>query len=224
MKRLIALLLALALPCCAVAQTADVTGDWYLTALRVGEDALDPATLGMSLWFSLYEDGTAWLSMPGTLEADGTWTLLDGRLTVDAQGALPIELAVGEGELVTQRDGMDLVFTQQAPAFMAYREAQADAQAAPEDYQGCWQAALVVFGGMQMPADAAGMQQTLTVEGQQLLASGKLLNGQAACQVQDGLLTADLQGTTVTLQLLTDGRAAYHIDEVSVLYFEKEME
>ena len=76
MKKLLATLLALtmlvsAVVCCAVAETADITGEWY------------GSVFGMSMTLTLHEDGTYTMSMIGEEAEPGTWSFDGTTLTLD---------------------------------------------------------------------------------------------------------------------------------------------
>ena len=71
MKKLLCALLALAMLCaCAAAETVDVTGTWYLSEIKLGEERINPAAMNLELAFTLNENG-AFVDTIGPLS--GRW-------------------------------------------------------------------------------------------------------------------------------------------------------
>ena len=87
MKKLLSVLLVLAmlLGACALAETVDLTGEWYLTELAMGDTSVDPSALGMNITITLNGDGTAVLvSTYGDEEEtqEGTWAQTEAGVEV----------------------------------------------------------------------------------------------------------------------------------------------
>lgn len=170
MRKMISLLMALMMLCAllpVMAEGADLTGTWYLNALKVGETEINPATMGLEMSFELKDDGTGAISMAGEDAQSFTWTLKeDGTLAI-AQNEDEMVFTVSEGRLEGDIGGGIGVFTREAPVAEAAPEHVA---AESEDaFIGVWTLSKVDMEGNLLPADmlsAAGLElsATLTVE------------------------------------------------------------
>lgn len=172
MKKLISLLTALMMLCAllpVMAEGADLTGVWYLSAVKMGETEMSPTMMGLDLNFDLKADGTAvatTTNSEGTEAQDFTWALEDGTLKITQDGE-SMTFTVGEGRLEGDIGGVTGVFTREAPVAVANPEPVA---AESEDaFLGTWKLTKVNMDGTLMPVDvvaAAGIEitATLTVE------------------------------------------------------------
>ena len=90
----------------------DFAGYWVVTSIEMMGMSLDPATLGVSAYMELFEDGTCYLvAMEET--QDGTWAVTEtGIETTDAAGVVDIYTLVGE-QLVVEMEGMKMIFTRE---------------------------------------------------------------------------------------------------------------
>lgn len=117
MKKLLALLLALAmmLGCTAFAETAiNYVGAWMLMGVEMLGVTVDPATVNVSAYMELYEDGTCVLSMMDETQ-EGTWAATEtGITTTDAEGVVDT-YTLADGNLVVEQMGMKLIFVPYAP-------------------------------------------------------------------------------------------------------------
>ena len=156
MKKLLATLIALtmlvsAVVCGAVAETADITGEWY------------GSVFGLSMTMTLNEDGTYALSMTGEEAEPGTWSFDGTTLTMD-EGTDGESAFTYDGEsLSASMEGMDFVFTREPIA--TYEPAPARADAALEEFSGSWNATTIGIMGMYLSPDVIGAGISLDIDG-----------------------------------------------------------
>lgn len=223
MKKIISLLLALALGCMlipAVAEDASVTGEWYASYA------------GLSIPMTVNEDGSFQLAFPGQDPTDGTWTLEGDQITITVNDA-PLT-GTFNGESIALAEGeMALTFTREPAASITVAEAMAAESA--EAFYGDWTGTYMGSDGVIMdPAAAGTILPGLTIgEGVfTFAASGEddimapLLNLMAfSATFEDGALklAPGLEGAEAsgTVQLLEDGMLMLTLDgeQAMTLYF-----
>ena len=156
MKKLLATLLALtmlvsAVVCGAVAETADITGEWY------------GSVFGMSMTLTLHEDGTYTMSMAGEEAEPGTWSFDGTTLTLDEGSEGESAFAYDGESLSASMEGMDFVFTREPIA--TFEPAPARTDAALEEFSGSWNATTIGIMGMYISPDVIGAGISLDIDG-----------------------------------------------------------
>lgn len=156
MKKLLATLLALtmlvsAVVCGAVAETADITGEWY------------GSVFGMSMTLTLHEDGTYTMSMAGEEAEPGTWSFDGTTLTLDEGSEGESAFAYDGESLSASMEGMDFVFTREPIA--TFEPAPARTDAALEEFSGSWNATTIGIMGMYLSPDVIGAGISLDIDG-----------------------------------------------------------
>ena len=154
MKKLIALLMVLALCCLMIPAMAeeDVTGEWY------------GPYFSMAFTLTLNEDGTFTLDVlpAGQRAGEGTWTRDGDRMTlvvpdIDAPAdgvvadGVPAESMMAEGTLADgtltlSLNGQTVAFTREPVE--VFTPAEVNPEAAAEDFNGLWDAAYIASGIM----------------------------------------------------------------------------
>lgn len=215
MKKLLAVALALALLCAvALAETAEVVGEWYLIEARFGDTVLPTAALGMEMTLTFNEDGTGAMLSPteeGDRSAELAWKLVDEGIemtvqTLDEEGNAKEETAVvtlEDGQLLMNEEGGSLVFSRDA----------ADAAALPapvaaeseEAFLGVWNMSTVNMNGIPLPAATFGMEGTLTVEAGKAVMGDDEEADEYATEFVDGILKLSREEETLNLELYDDG-------------------
>ena len=156
MKKLLATLIALmmlvsAAVCGAVAETADITGEWY------------GSVFGMSMTMTLHEDGTYTMSMAGEEAEPGTWSFDGTTLTLDEGSEGESAFAYDGESLSASMEGMDFVFTREPIA--TFEPAPARTDAALEEFSGSWNATTIGIMGMYLSPDVIGAGISLDIDG-----------------------------------------------------------
>ena len=156
MKKLLATLIALtmlvsAVVCGAVAETADITGEWY------------GSVFGMSMTLTLHEDGTYTMSMAGEEAEPGTWSFDGTTLTLDEGSEGESAFAYDGESLSASMEGMDFVFTREPIA--TFEPAPARTDAALEEFSGSWNATTIGIMGMYLSPDVIGAGISLDIDG-----------------------------------------------------------
>ena len=156
MKKLLATLLALtmlvsAVVCGAVAETADITGEWY------------GSVFGMSMTLTLHEDGTYTMSMAGEEAEPGTWSFDGTTLTLDEGSEGESAFAYDGESLSASMEGMDFVFTREPIA--TFEPAPARTDAALEEFSDSWNATTIGIMGMYLSPDVIGAGISLDIDG-----------------------------------------------------------
>ena len=157
MKKLISLILVMLLICMAIPTMAeeDVTGDWYLKTMKMGDQEYDAASIGYVIVMTLNADGSATMAMPTTGESStGTWTLDGDKITVTIDDD-PVEGTVSEGAIVLEQDGGEMVFTRDEVSTITLAEVKA-AECA-EEFYGNWTSVYVEMEGMVMDISVVEM-------------------------------------------------------------------
>ena len=232
MKRLFCLMLALAMACAlmtASAELADYLGEWYLIAMKVGEAAMDPSTLGMSMTMTVNEDGTV-LNVTAygdtAEEGRGTWELTADGLAVTDDTEMTLVFSINDaGELVADAEGMGMVFSREQPQVGALPNtipAQSE-----DDMIGTWRLTTAAIGGMTIPAEMIGVGMTLTIEPGKMTMANDGDDGtvtELATTFTDGVLVGTANGEEVIVELNDNGTLSItsQLDEEAgmILYFE----
>lgn len=215
MKKLLAVALALALLCAvALAETAEVVGEWYLIEARFGDTVLPTAALGMEMTLTFNEDGTGAMLSPteeGDRSAELAWKLVDEGIemtvqTLDEEGNAKEETAVvtlEDGQLLMNEEGGSLVFSRdaaEAPALPAPVAAESE-----EAFLGVWNMSTVNMNGIPLPAATFGMEGTLTVEAGKAVMGDSEEADEYATEFVDGILKLSREEETLNLELYDDG-------------------
>ena len=233
MKKLIAVILTLALSTLAVAmaETTDYLGTWYLNEMTMGDASFAPAAMGMDLTMEIKEDGTAVLTAPGEEEAvqAATWTL-DGEtltVTVDRED---MTLTLQDGALKGEQGGMGMCFGREKVEAEVYEPAAEVEDAVEADYAGTWVSKYMEMEGNYIPASMLGMDLTSVVDGTAMTLDGMYVfeNTKIESTFSNGVLTHeggdDEMYAGITAQLLQDGAMKLTFDtgdEPLVLIMEK---
>ncbi len=156
MKKLLATLIALmmlvsAAVCGAVAETADIIGEWY------------GSIFGLSMTMTLHEDGTYTMSMAGEEADSGTWSFDGTTLTTDEGTDGEAAFAYDGESLSASMEGMDFVFTREPIA--TFEPAPARTDAALEEFSGSWNATTIGIMGMYLSPDVIGAGISLDIDG-----------------------------------------------------------
>lgn len=215
MKKLLSVLLVLAmlLGACALAETVDLTGEWYLTELAMGDTSVDPSALGMNITITLNGDGTAVLvSTYGDEEEtqEGTWAQTEAGVEV-VTGENPTALLLEDGKLkLDMGEEGAMIFGREkteAPALPAAVAAESE-----DAFLGTWKITSVSMMGLVVPAEVAEINVTMTVE------AGKvtLLSGEEPQEIPttfaDGVLTASEPDMgEIKLSLCEDGTVSLEV-------------
>lgn len=238
MKKLLAILLAMAMLLCAVAlaETAETVeaveeaaepdpaeafvGVWYLNEMQMEGMSISPASFGVDMTIELNADGTAvGNSVQGeeTETKDGTWTLEGDTVTVTIDDE-PMVFTVQEGNLVADSDGMVMIFGTEKVEAEIFEPAAARTDAAEEEFAGAWTAFKINMDGSYMDAALLGEEITATIEGTTVTLNGFLFDGDAfETQYADGALAFSVEDPETALiagikaQLLEDGTMALTI-------------
>ena len=215
MKKLLAVALALAMLCAvALAETAEVVGEWYLIEARFGDTVLPTAALGMEMTLTFNEDGTGTMLSPteeGDRSAELAWKLVDEGIemtvqTLDEEGNAKEETAVvtlEDGQLLMNEEGGSLVFSRdaaEAPALPAPVAAESE-----EAFLGVWNMSTVNMNGIPLPAATFGMEGTLTVEVGKAVMGDSEEADEYATEFVDGILKLSREEETLNLELYDDG-------------------
>ena len=254
MKKLLCALLALAMLCaCAVAETVDVTGTWYLAESYAEELDLDFTQMGLKTTLTLQPDGT--------VDRDWQWEFMD-RVWEDEFGPdetteeePPVELrwkmegdkvillhenketrvmTLVDGNLVETWEelGTTDVYTREKPVLNYFDPGVPLTDAALEDFDGTWNAAIVNFAGVELTAEEFSLEMTVELSG----GSGTITDSSADLrkpqiytvtgELADGVLTVTEEvaetdtPAVITLTLCGSGVMVY-FDGSNTIYFER---
>ena len=241
MKKIVALLLALMMACSLIgvlAETAEVTGEWYLSAIDDGSgERKNPAEYTMEMVMVLNEDGTAAsvISMFGeSNEGAGTWTMDGDKITVTIEDS-PAEFTLADGELSGDMGGGTMgYFTREAPE--AIVPPQVIAAESEEAFLGSWMCENIGMEGFILPAATMEMAVGYVIEpGQAAVAAGVDQEENVdvvtyTTELVDGALvmTPEKEGEDViTMQLNDNGQISFEMslgEATMTLYFGKIVE
>ena len=157
MKKLISLILVVLLLCMALPTMAeeDITGDWYLKTMKMGDQEYDAAAIGFAITMTLIADGTSSMSMPDSEEAlVGTWALDGDKITVTINDE-PVSGIVIDGAITLSQDGQDMIFTREAVEGITLAETKAAESA--EEFYGDWTCLYVETEGTLIDISVIGM-------------------------------------------------------------------
>ena len=200
---LVAVMMCTALCCGAMAEAADVTGEWY------------GSLFGMTMTLTLNEDGTYVMDMGDDDPSEGTWQLAGQALITDRRADGQITCAYDGSSLYADAgDGMEFLFTREPVA--AFEPAAARTDATLEEYAGSWTCTLVSMMGMQLPPEMAEVEMSLVIDGENVTLTlglfGEPVTADLTAPFADGAMTLtvpseyeDGEDTVFTLQLLEDG-------------------
>lgn len=200
---LVAVMMCTALCCGAMAEAADVTGEWY------------GSLFGMTMTLTLNEDGTYGMDMGDDDPSEGTWKLDGESLIMDEGADGEITFAYDGSSLYADAgDGMEFLFTREPVA--AFEPAAARTDATLEEYAGSWTCTLVSMMGMQLPPELAEIELSMIIDGENVNLTlglyGEPITADLTAPFADGAMTLtvpseyeDEEDTVFTLQLLEDG-------------------
>ena len=224
MKKLVSLILALAMGCLMIPALAeeDITGEWY-------------ASLGgMVMHMTLNADGTMAMEAPGQEgAAAGTWTREGDQVTLTVDGSPATATVTAEG-LSMAEGGMELLFTREKLEPITVAEIKPDAAA--EEFYGEWKLTYMEADGMIMDPSVTGMTFPNVKLGEgtvEFIAAGEedvfaLIFGALGLTstYADGALTltATTEGVTASgkVEMLADGMIKVTLDNdgsLMVLYY-----
>ena len=235
MKKLLAILLAMAMLLCAVALAETVeaveeaaepdpaeafVGVWYLNEMQMEGMSISPASFGVEMTIELKADGIAvGNSVQGeeVENKEGTWAVEGDTVTVTIDDE-PMVFTVQEGNLVADSDGMVMIFGTEKVEAEIFEPAAARTDAAEEEFAGAWTAFKINMDGTYMDAALLGEEITATIEGTTVTLNGFLFDGDAfETQYADGALAFSVEDPESALiagikaQLLEDGTMALTI-------------
>ena len=236
MKKLLTILVAMILLCSlALAESADLIGEWHLSNVEVNGVSVNPAMMGMDMIFIFNEDGTVDASMiyPGE-EPDaqtGVWAAVEGG----------VEITINDNPVVIDFDGEHLRLAQEDGTMEFSRDVAAVvlpsvvAAEGPEAFEGTWTLSQVSMMGMMVPAALTQATGSLVVDGAQVTittaALGEESSGEMLGEFADGVLVlaedVPSDATNQQLALMDDGSVALRIlntednSELMSMYFVK---
>ncbi len=234
MKKLISLVLALCMACMLIPALADdinVTGEWYLKIMKMGDQEMDAAALGFTATLSLSENGTAVFGMIGEPQT-GTWTLDGDTITVTIDDS-PASGPVTADSLTIEADGQVMVFTREATQAITMADPKPAETA--EEFYGEWTCAFVEMDGTIMNLSAMGLVYPNVTLGDgtvEFIAGEDDLFGTIfnmlglQSSFEDGVLkivaTVEGANATGTAQMLQDGMLKFSLDNEGttlILYY-----
>ena len=219
---IIAMILLISVLCTgAMAEAADITGDWYADFY------------GMTMTMTLNEDGSYIMLMDIDEEdsSEGTWEFDGSNLIMDKGTDDEMTLAY-DPEAVSfyaDQDGMEFLFTREAP--VAFEAAPARIDAAIEEFAGAWTCTLIDAMGLQAPPELMELNMSAVIDGNTVtLIMPEMLDEEVTLDgiFADGTLTVTVpaeseysEDMVFTIQLLEDGTmsiATSFVDELMVFY------
>ena len=156
MKKLISLILVVLLLCMALPAFAeeDITGDWYLKTMKMGDQEYDAASIGYAVTMTLNADGTMTMAMPGQEPIAGTWVMEGDKITVTADDS-PAEGVVSDGMITLSQEDMEMIFTRDVVEAITLAEVKAAETA--EEFYGDWTCVYVEMEGKVIEISVVGM-------------------------------------------------------------------
>ena len=219
MKKLISIILALALCCMllpAGAEEESLVGVWYICHATVNGEpvtVVDPEAVTVTL----LEDGTGILSAAAFgAEKDCTWKFEDSKLILSAEGQADIEIPLVDGELKLSEETAEF-FLSRTPEEPAEPFPGALTAESAADFDGTWVPSKVIAAGLLLDAETAmqgGSVATLQMEGGVCTAVVEGTDPQVTeLTFDNGVLTSvedyGIMKSTSTLTLLDDGSLLY---------------
>lgn len=211
MKRMFAIAIALAmlLSAAALAEAADYTGLWYLNDITMEGMSVTPSAFGLEITLELREDGSVTYTSNEEV-SEGTWMAEDEAVTVTV-GDEPLTLALREDSLVSESDGISMVFGKQLAEVEVFAPAMPVAAAA-EDYVGSWKAFKINMDGDYIDTVLLGEEITAAIEGTTITMNGFAFTGDVIeTAYVDGALAFEAEDPenalygAVKAQMLEDG-------------------
>ena len=229
MKKLVSMMLILCMACLMLPAMADeeITGDWYLKIMKMGEQEYDAAAMGYAVTMTLNEDGSVVMTVPGDDPASGTWTIEGDEITVIANDS-PAKGMVSEGVfMLASEDGQVMIFTREAPETVALAEV-IPAESA-EEFYGPWTIVYLDMEGRIMDIAAMGdegalvtiSEETMEIAGEGTISGMLSLIKMDAPAFADGMLTIQAApdalnpNLSATAELLEDGMVKLTITSTS---------
>ena len=254
MKKLLCALLALAMLCaCAVAETVDVTGTWYLAKSYNEKFDLDCVQMGLDATLTLQPDGTVemdaqwefmsriWEDEVGPDEttdeeppAEIRWKMDGDKVILTYENNETRELTLVDGNLVEIEEEFDTtqVYSREKPVLNYFDPGAPLTDAALEDFDGTWNAAIINMGGWEVTAEELSLEMTVELSG----GSGTITDSSADLrepqiytvtgELADGVLTvteeaAETDTPAVITLTLCDSGVMVYFDGSDTLYFER---
>ena len=205
MKRIISTVLVLmfAAAVCAAAFAGDaITGVWYCNLVKAQGAEMDPSTMGMEMFLTVNEDGTASVTQ-GEDVSEGIWADNgDGTYTFDIDGEFAVTID-GEGSLVMANDeyGMEIIFGRERVVTEGYVPSPVVTAGDISEFNGTWNAVSMIYEGIEMPMTTLDAFVTLVInDGTIEYSQGDLgLNDETTTyQNIDQTLTGELVDGTLT--------------------------
>lgn len=204
----------------ALAETIDITGEWYANFY------------GISMTMTLNDGGNYTMQMEGEEPSEGTWEFDGTALVMDKDSDTEMTLSY-DSEVISfyaEQDGMEFVFTREMP--QTFEAAPARTDATIEEFAGAWTCTLIDAMGMQAPPEMMGINVGVNIEGGSVTLAIPELLGSEEVTIEgafaDGTLTVTVpaeseygEDTVFTLQLLEDGTmsvATSFMDETMTFY------
>ena len=231
MKKILCCILAItmmlsALCAGALAEEADITGEWYASVF------------GIVMTMTLNADGnySMQMSMEGEETTDGVWEFDGATLVMDKGTEIEVSLSYDAeaNSLCMEQEGIEFVFTREMPE--AFEAAPVRADASLEEFAGTWACTLVSVMGMQAAPEELGVNLGLSIDGASVDLTLESFMDSVEITLEgafaDGALTVTLpteseyeDDTVFTLQLLEDGSmsaSSLMMDEEIVYYMSME--
>ena len=212
MKKLSALLLALVLAATlcfgAMAEEINYVGTWTLTVLRMGEQSMDPASLGMDMSVVLNEDSTCTLTTMGVTET-GTWAAVEGGVALTDAAGTTDTLTYVDGTLVMSAEGIEMVLT---PGAAESQYAEILSGLTIENFAGNWVLEHVETTYGVYSVEDLGAEMTVTIVGADadivMVTTSGTMNFKALCETEEADGLPD--GTGMMFLLYDDGQLVWY--------------
>ena len=194
MKKLFALMTVLVMLLCsaAIAETAEITGEWYMTEMNMEGMSINPATMGMDIMMVLNEDGTATLtSVTGEDEPqvqEAAWKQEESGivLTIEEE-TTTLTLEDGSLKMALDENNYYLFAREKAEAAPLPTPVAAENE---EAFFGTWTMSQIEMGGIMLPASMMGMDAAvMTVEAGKVVVTSGEENTEYTSAFADGALT-----------------------------------
>ena len=232
MKKLLSLFLALAMMLGLTAfaeETIDYTGYWGLVETAVAGVSVDPATLGLEMSMELHEDGTCSLVAMGEKEM-GVWVVTETGVAVTDADNITMDMILQEdGALLTEQEGVTLLFSQ-----MEYALPLSGLTVA--DFNGDWTFVYAETMGQVISAEAAEAEMRIVLQDGvghiDIVDPTGSISADAVCEAEEyeGLGTVlyfiylDENGSVtesgIPLLLYSDGELVWlYTDETNEIYY-----
>jgi len=233
-KMTVILLCLLMMSTFVMAETTDLTGTWYLSAVEAGGFSVHPADVGVTMYIiTLNEDGTGtWTVGSDASKPPVNWVMVGETLRISDPDSVIWDLTpTGDGNLLAKGEQMNMIFGREAPG-PAFVPAPASAAANVAEFDGTWNITKVNFSGVIVPFSSMAQygwnDGTVIVENGSFTMQGSEMLGLAVKDevgtLKDGkLIFPSLTGDKdreLAMSLLEDGTVSVDYYSV-VLYCEK---